>query len=297
MMNKEIEPNHIKISLTENPPVRTQFQIFTIFGDYILGKREGIWTSSLLTLMNQVGISEKAVRATLSRMRRKGWIASRRDGRRSEYHLTDRGRALLELGRLRIFENVFSDWDHQWHVVIYSLPEEKRKLRQTLRTQLAWLGFGQLAPGSWISPHNRKYELDGLITELNAQPYVDMFSGVYLGPSEEQDLIKRSWDLQSLEIQYKEFVMKHQPRHEKLLRKTLNGDEDIVREKCFVDKFWLTHDFQSFPLTDPNLPVELLPEEWAGTTARRLFDEYHQLLGKYVDGYMDDILSKPTCNK
>ena len=296
-MNKEIEPNHIQVSLTENQPVRTQFQIFTVFGDYILGKREGIWTSSLLTLMDQVGVSERAVRATLSRMRRKGWIASRRDGRRSKYQLTDRGRALLELGQMRIFEDVFRDWDHQWHLVIYSLSEEKRKLRETLRTQLAWLGFGQLAPGTWISPHNRRTELDGIITELGAQPYVDMFSGVYLGPSEEQDLIERSWDLQSLEKLYKGFIAKYGPKHTELQGKTQTGGNGIAVEDCFVEKFWLTHDFQSFPLTDPNLPVDLLPGDWAGAAARRLFDEYHQLLGKYVDGYVDDILSEPVRNK
>ena len=282
------------IRLTENPPVTTQFQIFTIFGDYILGKREGIWTSSLLTLMDQIGVSEKAIRATLSRMRRKGWIISQRDGRMSKYQLTAQGRALLERGQLRIFETVFSNWDQRWQLVIYSIPEEKRKLRETLRTQLAWLGYGQLAPGTWISPHDRTSALDGLVAELNAKPYVDLFSGIYLGPSEEKELVERSWDLSSLGVQYNAFITKHQGDYESLLSRSANGEAAIVVEDCFAQKFWLTHDFQSFPLADPNLPIELLPKDWIGTTARRLFDQYHQLLSKYVDGYVDEILSKPA---
>jgi len=281
-----------KIWVTENPPVRTQFQIFTIFGDYLLDRGGRIWTSSLLALMDQIGVSERAVRAALSRMRRKEWIDTRRQARMSEYLLTERGQILLKRGQQRIFEQAFSDWDRQWHLVIYSLPEKKRKLRQILRTQLAWLGYGQLAPGTWISPRDRAGELAVLVAELDAEEFVDMFAGQYLGPSKDQALLARSWDLESLEGQYKEFISKYQNGFRRLEKLNSNGNEEISPEKAFVERFWLTHDFQSFPLSDPNLPVELLPQDWAGTTARQMFIQYHKLLGRYAEKFVAKLLAE-----
>jgi phenylacetic acid degradation operon negative regulatory protein len=53
----------------------------------------------------------------------------------------------------------------------------------------------------------------------------------------------------------------------------------------------LTYSFQPFPRKDPNLPVELLPEDWIGFKARNIFMEYRQLLNRGMDDLMDDVVN------
>lgn len=274
----------------ENPPVRTQFLIFTLFGDFIWKRGGEIWTSSLLYLMERLGMSERAVRSALSRMTGKGWISPQKHGRRSQYSLTARGIALMESGQQRIFASEFNDWDQKWHLVVFSLPEEKRGVRHALRTQLSWLGFGPLAPGTWISPHHPTSELESTFSDLKVEPYVELFSGVFLGPSSAKELTNRCWDLSGLAGQYQEFIKQFQNDYDTCKEEIKKG-RSLNLEECFIRRFWLSHNFQSFPLKDPNLPTDLLPTDWIGNTARKFFEEYHTILGKFAGKFVDEVMS------
>lgn len=276
---------------TESRPIRTQFLIFTLLGDYIVHRGGKIWTSSLLHLMGQLGVGERTVRSTLSRMSRKGWIAGKKYGRRSQYSVTPYGSVLLEKGRQRIFEPIITDWDGKWHLVMYSLPEEKRRRRHALRTRLTWLGFGRLSPGAWISPHNRREELDIVLADLAIEPYVDQFSSIYMGPSKAQDLVDRCWELGALEEQYADFIRRYQPEYIDYKEQDKNGQSSLSQQDSFLRRFWLTHEFQYFPLKDPNLPASLVSPDWNGLTARELVSNFRQLLEAPADEYVNDVMS------
>ena len=273
---------------TESRPVRTQFLLFTLFGDHVMPRGGKIWTGSLICLMDLLGVSERAVRSTLSRMTRKNWLASERYGRNSQYALTSKGRDLLEKGGARIFENIFTNWDGYWQMVIYSLPEKKRRKRHILRSQLTWLGFGCLAPGTWICPHDRRVELEWLFTELGVSAHADMFSGHYLGPADVQELVQRCWDLGDLETQYRDFIGRYQPEYEAARDAQLRSHSS---KDCFLRRICMTHEFQSYPLKDPNLPIGLLSPDWIGFRARKLFHAYHGLLGKKANQFVDDVMN------
>jgi phenylacetic acid degradation operon negative regulatory protein len=278
------------LKTTESLPVRTQFVFFTLLGDYILPNGGKIWMSHMLQLMELLDVSERAVRSTLSRMTRKGWISPKRIGRQSQYTITPRGRALLEAGYTRIFEPTFSNWDHTWHLIVYSLPEKKRKLRHELRKQLLWLGFGRLAPGTWISPHDRKAELTSLFKELKLEVYAEHFSGQHFGPSSSEEMLQRCWDLEELKEQYSDFVSRYAPEHERHINQ-FNEDQCPDPSDCFVQRFWITHEFQALPFKDPNLPLELLPPDWIGTTARNLVADYRKLLAPRAIQYVRDVIN------
>lgn len=271
----------------ERPSVRTQFLIFTLFGEFILARGGSIWTSSLISLLEHLGVGEHAARITLSRMARKGWLATRKDGRRSRYSLTPRGWSLLLQGEKRIFEPPPREWDGQWHIVIFSLPEKKRSLRHAFRARLPWLGFGQLAPNTWVSPHNRNSEITALCNELGIRDYIEIFSGIHVGPSEDQQLVQRCWNLPNLAAQYKKFLAKFEKEY---LACKNNGKSAPTPDDCFVRRFWLMHHFQTFPRIDPNLPAVLLPSDWVGFKARRLFDEYHGILESPANQFVDQVV-------
>ncbi len=275
------------MTLHKHRTVRTQFLVFTLFGDYILPRGGTIWTGDLLYLLELLGVNERAARSVLSRMTRKGWVMARKKGRRSQYSLTARGWSLLEEGGQRIFEAPFLNWDGLWHLVVYSIPEDKNHLRHALRQRLIWLGFGRLAPATWISPHNRLTELENICNELAIQDYVRVFSGMHRDISSIQVLIQNCWDLPQLEAEYQEFVICYQAEYEQC---NLQGNGKLAADECFVRRFWLTYDFQPFPLKDPNLPTTLLSPDWIGFRARQLFDDYRQLLGPATNQFIDKVV-------
>ena len=270
------------------PSVRTQFLIFTLFGEFILPRGGSIWTSSLLRLLDQLGVGERAARLTLSRMTSKGWLSARKDGRRSQYSLTPRGWSLLVQGGQRIYEGPVKEWDGMWQIIVFSLPEKKRSLRHAFRTRLPWYGFGQLAPNMWISPRNRQTDILALCNELGIQDYIEIFSGIHMGPSEDQELVRRCWNLSHLAAQYKKFIAKFEKEY--LARKN-NGHTPPKMDESFVSRFWLLHHFQGFPLLDPNLPAALLPPDWIGFKARKFFEDYRGLLEKPANQFVDEIVA------
>jgi phenylacetic acid degradation operon negative regulatory protein len=222
-------------------------------------------------------------------MTRKGWLASEKFGRRSQYSVTFRGQALLEEGFRRIFEPIITEWDGHWHLVLYSLPEKKRRMRHTLRTRLTWLGFGRLAYGTWLSPHDRSHDLNVVLDDLALTQNVDQFSGVYLGLASADDLVHRCWNLDALESQYANFINRYQPEYLEITSQS-DGQLSLSKEDCFVRRYWLTHEFQSFPLRDPHLPTTLLSPDWVGFTARELFRNYHQILGTHAKEFVDGVM-------
>lgn len=281
----------------EKPPVQTQFLIFTLFGDYVLERGGTIWTRDLLYFMKVLGVSERAVRSTLSRLTSKGWLVSQKQGRRSHYSLTPKGYLLLEKGGRRIFEPNVADWDGQWHLVLYSLPEDMRDARHALRTQLTWQGFGSLTPGVWVSAHNRVEEVRDLVDDLSIALYVEQFYGPHFGMASDKELVQRCWPLDDLAAYYQRFIAHYKPQYLECLAQE-NGVYTPDLEMCFLHRYWLTYEFQAMPLKDPNLPAALLPPDWIGFVGRDLFYNYHQLLGKYANQFVDEVMGqqKSTIN-
>jgi len=269
--------------------IRTRLLIFTLFGDYIFPREGWAPTAGLITLLRRLGVHSPAARSTLSRMSRQGWLRAERRGRHSLYGLTMKGRHLLEEGTHRIFEPQPKNWDGQWRVVVYSLPEQKRRLREALRRRLSYLGFGALAPGTWISPHDRQIELEALLDDLNARPYVQCFVGKWLGQLSNEDLVARCWNLDGLNRQYAAFVRKWEPKLKKQ-RRGFSKKNGMKPGDCFVHRFWIIHEYSAFPSRDPNLPGGLLPQGWMGSRAGRVFRGYRELLTGRANAFVEEML-------
>jgi len=265
--------------------------IFTLYGDYIRHRGGEAWTGSLIELLGLFGLSSQAVRSTLSRVSRKGWLKSRKSGRNSFYSLTPQSIELLEEGAVRILQPRQDPWDGQWHLLTYSIPESKRHLRRRLRRQLIWLGFGTLNHATWISPRDQRAEVEQVVKSLRLVPYVELFSGVHWGFSTDEEIIARGWDLEQLNKYYVAFVERYEPLFQEC-QEWLGADESLDPEECFRQRFMLVHEYRSSPYVDPNLPVELLPEDWQGERAMHLFRQYRDLLVDEADAFVDSVLAK-----
>jgi phenylacetic acid degradation operon negative regulatory protein len=280
-MDQTVEQEDIELVM--RPARSTQFYLFTLFGDYIVPRGGQVWTNDLLRLLDLLDVSEGTARTTLSRMRQQGWFDTEKDGRESRYVITPRGRAILEEGDRRIFEDALTDWDGCWRMVVYSLPEGQRRDRNALRKKLLWYGFGNLAPGTWVTPHDRQAEVAAVVADMALTPWVTQFTAE---TADNRDVVATCWPLDELAADYAGFLARYGPDYDAYRRGALS----LSPAECFVRRFWLTFNFQRFPLKDPNLPVELLPHDWPGTVAREMFRHYRDLLGEGMGDFMDRIV-------
>jgi phenylacetic acid degradation operon negative regulatory protein len=273
----------------ERPPVQTQFVILNLFGDYVAMRGRSVQTSGLLEVLGLLGVSERAARSTLSRMKSKGWLYSTREGRRSFYALTPKGTSLLIEGSERLFGPGPTDWDNSWHLVTYSLPGDQGALRHQLRTRLSWLGYGMLEPGTMIAPFSRREQVQALIEELIVGEYVHFFTRAKLEMTDDQAIVSKCWDLEVLNKSYSAFIERHQPEFDQLQDIFLRLGT-LPEEQSFIQRFWVIYEYSAFPRKDPNLPDELLPEDWQGRSAAKLLAQFRELLSEPSERFINDRL-------
>ena len=85
------------------PRLKPQALMFGFLGNFVLGRDVGIFSGSFIDVFARVGVSEHAVRSTLSRMARRGHFHRERHGRRVYYGLTRRTARILADGERRIW--------------------------------------------------------------------------------------------------------------------------------------------------------------------------------------------------
>jgi phenylacetic acid degradation operon negative regulatory protein len=269
--------------------------IYTLYGDYIRHASGSIWIGSLIRLLGQFGVSQQAVRSTVSRMTQRGLLRVDRIGMRSYYSLTPESTQVIEEGAARIFHahSMGERWDGQWHLVTYSIPENAREARDHLRRQLEWMGFGMVANALWISPHDYARPLEQLADELGVRAHVELFTARHDGFADPTTLVAHCWDLAAINARYAAFIERYQPLYEQHLCLLQRG-EDLEPSLYFVHRFNLMHEYRRFTFHDPELPAELLPGDWRGTEAAELFRDYHDLLADKANAYFFSVFESPT---
>ena len=259
--------------------------VFDLFGDYLRYRGGEVRLRALVELTACFDVPESTVRVVVARMRKEGWLDARREGRETVYVLTDAAWKLLDEGRTRIFNRAQGPWDGQWHMVVYSVPETERALREQLRKKLAWFGFGRISAAVWLSPHNRIDEVVAAFAEFPAVQ-LDTFRSRSAGPAADRDLASRAWELEELDADYAKLLDAYKPRLADYRSGELSGRDALV------ERMRLVHDYRLFPFRDPDLPPELLPAGWHGRQAHEVFLEAHGLLRSAAEGHVDGLIGR-----
>lgn len=240
--------------------------LMTLLGEFVLPHDRPVWTSVLVDTLAAFGVEEKSARQALARTAAEGWLAAEKVGRRVRWSLTPPGRRLLTEGAERIFGFGSGErpWDGTWLVLLVSVPEAKRDLRHRLRTRLSWAGFGSPDAGVWITPEpSREDEALGILKELGLGNDAMSFTATYGAVGSEEVMVARAWDLTDLENRYEEFVDEFAGLHP-------SAGDPVLRAQT-----WLVHEWRRFPFLDPQLPQDLLPRNWSGAKAAKLFHRKH----------------------
>jgi len=270
--------------------LRPRSMLFTLYGDYAYPRNVDLWQGSLVLIGARLGISETALRSAVARLARDGWLASRSVGRRAFYALSKRGIELIKEGTARIYEPRRGRWDGNWCVLTYAIPENRRARRDRLRRQLAWLGFGALGGGTYVSPRSVGARTESLVKEHGVAEFARIFNARFEGPVEADEMVRRCWNLLAIARRYQRFIARYAPLFRADQRRGRNGSLDDAT--AFVRRFALTHDFRHFPFIDPDLPPELLPKNWAGSQARDLFERYHAMLADGASRYFNSVVAR-----
>jgi phenylacetic acid degradation operon negative regulatory protein len=255
--------------------MKFQTLFFTLYGDYIINASGTISVKSLIKIMKEFGFSEGAVRAGLFRLKQKGLIEMI-DKKRCR--LSESGLFRLEEGMRRVYDRPNDKWDGKWRIVIYNIPENNRSIRDQLRKTLIWLGFGYLTQSVWVSPNPVEDTLKRFIDEIkskNTEVEVHMFLAEYIG--DPKDIVKKCWNLNDVEKKYKEFIGNW--------KDLLNSIEKLKPNEAFITRIRLVHEYRKFLHIDPNLPRDLLPENWIGYEAKSLFQELREKLTPLSDKF------------
>lgn len=94
------------------------------------------------------------------------------DGSRS-FKLSDHGKAkILTFNLEKIKIKKMKKWDGQWRLVLFDIPESKKKLRDILRHSLKNIGFNEFQKSALICPDKCNDEINFLIEYYDLRKYV-----------------------------------------------------------------------------------------------------------------------------
>ncbi|MEM7324046.1 MAG: PaaX family transcriptional regulator C-terminal domain-containing protein [Actinomycetota bacterium] len=260
--------------------------LLTVLGEFVLPAGGSAWTSSLVAAANVVGIAEKNARQAIARTGEQGIISSTRHGRRVRWTLTPAGRRLLEDGADRIYRlgadatDGSVDWNGDWLVVHCPVAEAKRSVRTRLRTQLAFLGFGEVSANLLISPRvETEPALRSVLDDLGVLDECLVLRSTVASGDERARMVASAWDLDGLAAGYDGF--------QRTYRDLAPSDEVAA----FRDTVLLVNDWRRFPFIDPGLPAELLPDGWVGRAAAETFRSRRQDWAEQAQGWFNRLES------
>lgn len=245
-----------------------QHLLVTLLGDYFLDAAEFVPSAGLVGLLEEFGVPGGGARAALGRLARRGLLASSKSGRHTAYRLTPGAAAVLRESARRTLEFGASGrrWSGRWTIVAFSVPEARREVRSALRARLRWLGFAPLFDGLWVSPHSPTDALDEALSELA----VDAAS-VFVGEArEERGSPLSAWDLDELRGVYDDFIAEFADVRRRTMSGEVGAAEGLVARARAMDRW------RAIPGLDPDLPVDLLPEDWPRQAARALFVDVYE---------------------
>ena len=264
------------------PAARLRHLIITVYGLYARHDSGWLSVATLIRLLADIGIDEPAARSAISRLKRRGILESQRYGGAAGYQLSAEAQAILHEGDERIFRRQRAAPADGWVLAIFSVPESERHRRHVLRSELARLGFGMVAPGVWIVPAHPQDTTAETLRRLGLDGYADLFRAEHLAFGDPAAKIRRWWDLDELERQCEAFIGAHE--------RALEGGQ-LSGPEAFAGYVRLLTDWRRLPYLDPGLPAELLPDGWIGIRAAGLFFALRERLEEPARAYVRAVTS------
>ena len=270
--------------------ISTTALLVTFFCDVVTQHGDEIWLGSLIKTLAPLGINERLTRTSVFRLVQDGWLESRKQGRRSFYRLTRTGQNYYQRAASRIYASKQTQWDGNWTLLFTSMVPEKK--REALNRGLLWLGYGRIAAGVFALPHNQREVLDELLADLGLENTVVHMQAHTNDTESLKKLVLSRWKLDELQSLYKDFIALYLNAH-----KALHKQKPPNGHLMLLLRVLLIHEYRRILLRDPELPAEMLPENWEGHIARTLTGEIYRELVCPTTEWMNRKLLDSNDNK
>ncbi|CAL9336240.1 PaaX family transcriptional regulator [Streptomyces sp. enrichment culture] len=255
-----------------------QLLLTSLLGDFWYWRDEHIPATALVRLLADFDVTSDGARAAMRRLVTRGLLDTSRSGRTTAYGIPARTSEVIveRTHRMLTFGTTAPEWDGQWTVVAFSVPEQARGLRTALRSRLRLLRFAALYDGVWVSPHDLGADAQDLLRELGIETATVLRSAAVPGGTRQGDPVS-AFDLTALSKEYRAFTERHEPVLESLAAGRISPAE-ALRTRTELRVAW-----RRFPETDPDLPAELLPPDWDRPRAQQVFLEIYDRLGPLAE--------------
>ena len=276
--------------LEEHPP-RAKSLVMTLFGDAIRPHGSALWLGSLIKLLAPFGINDRLVRTSVFRLAEDGWLSGQREGRRSLYTLRESAEGRFARAYRRVYSPTYLAWPGYWTLVFASNGRLSPKTRSELRKELSWEGFSALSPTIFVHPNPERETLEEILDACRLRD--DVFithmkeaQDAYGRPLSE--LVDEYWPLDEIGRQYTQFLS----RFGDLPAQIKNAPASLTPELAFIIRSLAVHEFRRALLHDPRLPIELLPEQWAGKMAYELCSQLYRATYRKAEQYIMSALQE-----
>lgn len=274
---------------SKRTPVRAGSLIISLFGDSISQHGNMVWLGSIIDVLRPFGLNPRQIRTAVFRLVQENWLQSQQHGRKSYYSFTEFGVRHYEKAARRIYAAGREDWDGNWTLVVPAFIEAS--VRDELRKELHWLGYGAIANGVMAHPSGDRQSLDETLLEMGiTEDVVVLQSRTEDVASREciKRLVQSTWRLTEIQQRYDSFLAGYRP-----LMLSLNKNIQPENQHCFLIRTLLIHEYRRILLSDADLPDELLPLNWSGSTAHdltaNLYEKVHQGAMRYICENMETI--------
>ncbi len=204
---------------------------------------------------------QKSIDAAVGDLAKRGLLER---NERGDIRLTPAGAGIKK----RLYQERQKDWDGKWRVVFFDIPEDLRKVRDDLRTELKKLGFGLWQRSAWLTPFDLTQELNLYLDKQNLSDLVQVVVGERFGRLSDRDFAAAIWPLDKINKRYQHFLAGWASE----LKKESAAEERMEAATVFQNQYF------DILAEDPQLPIELLPPDWVGDKAAKLFGKIKSLL-------------------
>lgn len=233
-------------------PVSAGAFIVTLYGDVAAPRGGRLWMGEIVETCGALGFSSTRLRTAVSRLSDAGRIAGERVGRRSLYRLTPRGEAEFARATALIYAPAEPPPLKGWLLV----PLPQGPGREALANRLTRARFGLARPHLALLP-DRGGPAPDVAPLFRASTADDLTT-----------LAAEAWPLADLAARMTRFIDGFAPL----------DPAACTPEEALGLRLLLVHVWRDIALSDPLLPLGLLPGDWPGPEARRLFARLYRAL-------------------
>lgn len=174
-------------------------------------------------------------------------------------------------------------WDGKWRMVVFDIAEVSRQTRDLLRLKLKELGLGMLQKSVWVTPYDIILDFREFVEEKSLGDSVYLMEVSHLLAGDARQLVEKTWKLGKLNKDYQNLLEKIRKLKDMYIvlndrikqcqaKMTEEEREETVKRfkrKIEARKKNLRKQYLEFLLSDPCLPKELLPKDWAGDLVKK----------------------------